>query len=510
MLRFLLRFSLTVACSALLSVSASAQMTSKATLETSEALFSVLTALNACGYDQGLSVSEPVRTQVREEVARAAQASEPARAATEAICTFYRDHQVADPSQNVAQYLSLALNLSEPPVFTPSIKEADMPPDTGYVLGFIPLLKRFHESTGLHEIWLRHKAEYDGLIDQFHSHIANMLLTTDVYLKIPVSGYLGRQMLIFLEPMSAPGQVNSRNYGANYYLIVSPERGNLRIETIRHTYLHFTLDPLVAKRGSTMKRLAPLLESVKTAPMAEHFKEDITLLVTESLIRAVEARTAVRGKTKQAEQERARLAQKAAEEGFILAPYFEQHLAAFENTPDGLQDAFPEWLYALDVPTEKKRAAGIVFANVATPESLQSAAQSRRVPLLQEAEQRFAAGDIRRAQGLAQQALEQKQEEGRALFLLAQIAAQNKDINNAQAYFERAIKLASEPRQIAWSHIYLGRIFDLKAERESAIAHYRAALAAGDTNPATRAAAERGLQQPYAPPGARQEEPSNE
>jgi hypothetical protein len=32
------------------------------------------------------------------------------------------------------------------------------------------------------------------------------------------------------------------------------------------------------------------------------------------------------------------------------------------------------------------------------------------------------------------------------------------------------------------------------------VKHYRAALAAGDSNPATRAAAEKGLQQPYEPP----------
>jgi hypothetical protein len=50
---------------------------------------------------------------------------------------------------------------------------------------------------------------------------------------------------------------------------------------------------------------------------------------------------------------------------------------------------------------------------------------------------------------------------------------------------------------LAWSHIYLGRIFDLEENREQALAHYRAALQAGDPTPDTKAAAEKGLAAPY-------------
>jgi hypothetical protein len=53
---------------------------------------------------------------------------------------------------------------------------------------------------------------------------------------------------------------------------------------------------------------------------------------------------------------------------------------------------------------------------------------------------------------------------------------------------------------VAWSHIYLARILDLQESREEAVKHYRAALAAGDDRPDTKAAAERGLRQPYEPP----------
>ena len=50
--------------------------------------------------------------------------------------------------------------------------------------------------------------------------------------------------------MSAPGQVNSRNSVQDYYyLVISPKGENIHIDALRHTYLHFVLDPLIAQTG---------------------------------------------------------------------------------------------------------------------------------------------------------------------------------------------------------------------------------------------------------------------
>ena len=67
-----------------------------------------------------------------------------------------------------------------------------------------------------------------------------------------------------------------------------------------------------------------------------------------------------------------------------------------------------------------------------------------------------------------------------------------------------ALQVAQEPKVIAWSHIYLGRIFDLEENREAALDHYRAALNAGNALPEAKAAAEHGIQRPYEPPTAPQ------
>ena len=128
--------------------------------------------------------------------------------------------------------------------------------------------------------------------------------------------------------------------------------------------------------------------------------------------------------------------------------------------------------------------------------------------MLLNAERRLAAGDLETAQKLAQQAIDRQEEDaGRALFILAEVATAHRDIEGARTYFERALETAREPKVIAWSHIYLGRIFDLKEDRFAALNHYRAALeAAGDKVPEAKLAAQRGLDQPYEPPVAKQPE----
>ena len=220
-------------------------------------------------------------------------------------------------------------------------------------------------AAGLHQVWERRRADYEQLIARFHQPVTNLLLSTDVYLRIPISGYVGRTFTVYLEPLAAPGQVNSRNYGADYFMVMSPAGDSLRLDDIRHTYLHFILDPLILKRANAMKRLAPLLPLVQRAPLADSFKEDVALLVTESLIRAVEARMLPGGKT--AEAARLKAVGQDMAEGFVLTRYFYDALVKFEPEPMGLRDALPDWLYYLEVEQEKKRAAEVEFAAKAAP-----------------------------------------------------------------------------------------------------------------------------------------------
>ena len=471
----------------------------KVSLDNNEALFAVLTAINACGYDSDLSVSDPLRGQIRGEAAKTVDASADAKESAGIMCQFYKEHQQDDSARTLAQYVSLALFLNAPPELTLKGKEADLPPDASLVSGFVPLVQKFYGEAGLHDIWTRHQAAYSELTARYHEPLAKVLFDTEVYLKLPSAGYLGRGFTVYLDPMGSPGQANARNYGSDYYVVISPGTGpGLKMDQIRHTYLHYLLDPLALKYPASIDRMKPLLENVKRAPMDESFKTDVSLLATECLIHAVEARTV--GSSKTPEAQRQQLVEQSAEQGFILTPYFYDALLKFEKNPAGLRIAYGDLIGGVDVRKEQRNAAQITFAKKADPELLRLSRPTES-KLLVTAEQRLSGGDPEGAKKLAQQALDEKKEDpGRALFILAQVAAMNRDMPGARNYFQQALGVAHEPKVLAWSHIYLGRIFDLQENREAALDQYRAALSAGSGLPEAKAAAEHGIQQPYEPP----------
>ena len=496
-----LTFALTLAI-VLVTAPGWAQNRPQVSLETSETLFTVLTAINTCGYDQELNASDPLRAQIRSEVAKAVENTAGAQDVIAPMCAFYRQHQAADPARDLSQYVSLALYLEEPPAFTPKVKQAELPPDAAPLAEIVPLMQAFYQKIGLHAIWERSRARYAELTGIYHDPLAKMTFDTEIYLKMPSAGYLGRQFTVYLDAMGAPGQTNARNYAADYYVVISPSSGTaIKLQQIRHTYLHYILDSLALKNGGSFKRLAPLLDDVKMAPMDEAFKSNISLLVTECLIRAIEERL-----TKIPEAERAQAIDAADKEGYVLTRYFYDALAKFEKDPAGMRNAYPDLVGSIDVGKEMKRASLIQFSNEAAPELLHLAGR-RNEHLLLNAERRLAAGDPETAQKLAQQALDEQEEDaGRALFILAEIATANRDMEGARTYFERALENAHEPKVIAWSHIYLGRIFDLKEDRFAALDQYRAALNAAGMLPEAKLAAQKGLEQPYEPPVAKQPE----
>ncbi len=475
------------------------------TLDTSETLFAVLTAMNSCGYDVDLNISDAQRLNVRAEIQRNQRFSEDAQNALAAICDWYQAHKGKDPEGDLSQFVSLSLYLEGPPHFMPRVKEDEMPPDAAPIAAFGALLERFYDKLSLHSIWESHRASYAAMVARYHEPLAKMVFDTDIYLKLQSGGYLGRTFTVLLDFMGDPNEANARNYGADYYVVVFPSPDPttvdpLKMPQIRHTYLHYLLDPMAEKHFTSIKRLEPLLQSVKNAPLDENFRSDISLLVTECLIRAIEIRTA--GTKQTAEAMRLQAVDDAEKQGYILTKYFYNAILNFEKDPVGLRAAYGEILEAIDIKQQQRAASEIQFARNTRPELVQlSRLEDRR--MLTTAEKRLAAGDPKGAQELAQQALEKKLgDEGRALFILAQVAVANKNPDGAADNFRKAIQSTKDPKVVAWSHVYLGRMLDMRdpPDREAALNEYRAALTAGAELPEAKAAAERGLQNPYEPP----------
>jgi tetratricopeptide (TPR) repeat protein len=291
--------------------------------------------------------------------------------------------------------------------------------------------------------------------------------------------------------------VNARNYGEDYFLVVSPSGNTLQLDQIRHTYLHFTLDSLALKRPAAMKKLDPILNEIQNAPLEDVYKRDAALLVTESLIRALEARM-IPGKN--IEQKRQDEVAKDMAEGFVLTRYFYNALVKFEPESTSLKDSFPDWLYYMDISRERKVAAETKFSAKAPMEVVKSrtAGKQNAASQIDVAERKMSEGDLAGAEKLAQQvAGENSSDASRAYMLLGQLATLNRDKENAIKYFETTLRTAKDPRLIAWSHIYLGRIYDVDQERDMAVKHYQAAQRSGDNSPELQAAAERGLKSAY-------------
>ena len=486
----------------------SAQERSPITLDSSETLFSVLTALNSCGYDQDLTTSDATRSNVRAEVQRVLAESEDAEAARTALCEYYQSHTPErNTNHSLSPYISLALYMDGPPHFVPRLKEEELPPDAATITAFGTVLERFYDKVGLHSIWERHRNDYAALIRRYHEPLAKMVFDTEIYLKQPSSQYLGRRFTIYLDFMGSPNETDARNYGRDYYVVVFPAPNTnagvappaaLKMEQIRHTFLHYEMDPLADKHYTAIKRLEPLLQSVKRAPLEESFKTDISLLVTECLVRAIEIRTS--GNKQTAEAMRTQAVDDAVKQGYILTRYFYDAVTANEKNPVGIHSGYSDLVDNVDVRKEQKAAAEIQFANKASPELLQlSRPEERR--MLVSAEKRLAAGDPKGAQELAQQALDKKiGDQGRALFILAEVAVANKNRDGAQDNFQKAIAASRDPKVIGWSHVYLGRILDMKEDREAALQEYRTALSTSGDLQEIKVAAERGLEQAYEPP----------
>jgi tetratricopeptide (TPR) repeat protein len=509
------------------------------TLETNEPLFQLASALNACGYDADLDKSAPVRAKVRSDMDAALLASESARTSRDALCAYIGRHHLNDTGLDVGQYVSLALYLSPPPELTPNVDETQLPPQAAAVVNILPLLRDFAEQINLHYIWLQHRAEYDALLARVHDPMTEMILKTNIYLHQPVSSYDGRRFLVLLEPMLSPNLTNARIYGSDYIIVTSPDNtpanpsdldasDPVRMGQIRHIYLHYVVEPMVYSRGSAMERIQPLLRAVQDAPLEFFYKSDVVALITECLIKAIEARTyiidtpapqrprgtkartdleqydALRGLyDRQTALAREKLVRIDESQGWVLTSYFYNALGQMEKAGDGLRDEIAPMIYGMDVENQRRHAAQILFVKDAPTDPLRPNPAPHKIEGMELAELDLLKGNATEAGDLAEKALaDPHADHGAATYILARIDLMHGRPQDAVEGFQKALTLSHDPRTIAWSHIYLGRLYDIETtpERDKAIAEYNAALANRDSRPDTKAAAEAGLAKPFATP----------
>lgn len=496
-------------------------------LEPSESLFDIGAAMNACGYDADLSNSSPVRQKVRDDLNAAFQDSAEARDARDKVCAYIAAHNLGDSTRNLSQFVSLGIYLNPPPDLTPITDLTELPPDAAQVVEILPLLRTFAETTQLHLIWVRHRPEYEELIARIHDPLTKAILDSNIYLHQPVSSYDGRRFMVFMEPIFAPAAVNARVYGLDYVVAFSPTQGaEVRLDDVRHMYLHYLVEPMIYARPQSIDRLAPLLKTVQDAPLEFIYKNDMVALTTECMIKAIEARVMDVGFPKpkkpsqvkqrsemekyeadltdyerRAEVVRQRRVDRDMRLGYVLTDYLYGKLAQLEHTNEALKDSIGEIVYGMDVQHQVSVAKNIQFFPEGTREFV-GRTPVRQPKGLDLAEIKLMKGDRAGADEMAQKALTVNPNDPQAHYLKARIAVLDNDGASAVDEFSQVLKLSKDPRTLAWTHIYLGRIYDTQHEpdRPRAISEYKAALAVRDARPDTKLAAEAGLKKPFTAP----------
>ena len=505
------------------------------TLETSEPLFYIAVALNTCGYDADLAASSPVRQKIRDEINTQVAASAAARTSRDALCSYVREHTLADGSLNLAQYISLALYLSPPPELTPTADETELPPDSTQVVNILPLLRTFAEDIHLNAIWVEHRSEYEDLTARVHSPLTKMILNTNIYLRLPVSSYDGRRFLVLLEPMLAPSATNARIYSSDYIVVASPAGdplGAVHMDDIRHSYLHYEIEPMVYARAQAMERLQPLLKAVQDAPLEYTYKTEIVPLLTECLIKAIETHTmdvgiprpqkpgpAVKARADlerydadmsayehQAEAVRRKAVDLAMRQGWVLVDYFYGQIGTMEKEGISLKENMGQMVYGMDVDRERHKDQQIAFLPESSHDVLRRA--TTQLSGLQLAELKIFKGDLAGASDIANKVLaDPAGDHAQAHYVLARVNLMQRQPGAAIGDFQEVLDTSKNPRTLAWSHIYLGRLYDVMPDREKAVAEYQAALVVRDAQPDTKAAAEQGIKQPFVAPKVERQTP---
>lgn len=474
---------------------------SSISLDTYLPLFTVLSAVTVAGHRAGAAREETasVLASPRNELR---QVYGPA---TEALREFYAAHRLPDPAADLSRYVSFALVIDGPPNFAFRVPRIQLPPDVLELEGLNERLRNFYVEANLEPLWRKYEPAYETEFIRLQPSISEMLMVTQAYLRLPPPVYSGRRFLLYFDLLLEPSLTFARNYGDDYYVVLNPA-ANAPLDEIRHGYLHFLLDPIAGKYASVIDKKKDIYPvALRAELLPEEFRHDFTLFTTECLIKAIEIRLS---KLPPAKAEEALTG--AEQQGFVLVRAFQQSLAGFEQAEPSIKLYFPELMQGIDVAAELRRLEPVKFARRHPSEAASRPATQET--MFHDAENAIASGDYTTARRLFQAVLEQYgPEQPRALYGLAVLAGLERDWALAKQYFLRTLEKARDPRLVAWSHVYLGRIYDAEGNRELALGEYRAALSAAPAEDVQRAA-QRGLEKPFGPerPGEKANENENE
>jgi hypothetical protein len=309
--------------------------------------------------------------------------------------------------------------------------------------------------------------------------------------------------------MALVGRItNVRNYGDHYAIVLSGS-AEIPVDVVRHAYLHYLLDPLPLRYSHVVAVKKAIFEKAATAPRLQAaLKDDFPSYFAECAVRAVELKL-----KRMSPGEREAAMQRADEDGYVLVRPLFTGLIKFEQSEPAMRLYFPDWVRGVDVAAEGKRVSAITFAAAGPAQNSgdpSEEAVARRAPapgtvpndeeaigLLTEGERRIAERNPRAAETAFQRVLAKYPDQIRAWYGLGMVALMDHDGPRAKQVFGRLTTgehaATQDPLVLAWSHVYLARIYYGDGDQNSAKTEFQAALDVQGGPDQARQAAQRGL-----------------
>lgn len=475
------------------------------TVDASEPMFTTMCALLASGFEANVSAENwhPLRAQLRDRM----QHQE--GPAVDAIREYYKQHDSADPGAALSRYLWFGLVSGPAPDFKPTMRREDLPPEVLALEGFSELLSKYYQEQKIGLLWRQMQPAYNREIERMHEAVSQILFVTGGYLRAMAQPSDPRSFTIIVEPLV--GRItNVRNFGDHYAIVLSGG-DDVPVDVVRHAYLHFLLDPLPLRYPHVIAVKRPLFQKAAAAPrLAPDLKDDYPSYFAECTVRAVELKL-----KRMSPGERDAALERDDADGYVLVRPLFNALPKFENSDPSMDLFFPDLVRSVDVTAELKRVSALQFAaadyqvksgDLANEEVARGRAAPRpdtipndadAIAALTEGERRIAEKNARAAEASFQKVVAKYPDQARAWYGLGLVALLDHDGPRAKQVFGRLTSgehaATSDPMVLAWSHIYLARIYDGEGQRRQAEAEYQAALTVEGGPEQARQAAQKGL-----------------
>jgi hypothetical protein len=529
----------------------------------------VMAALDAAGFDPAPGKPPSAfRARVREDQSKL----DPDLRAR--LRRFYETHKLRQPSatpgEQAARYVSLAFALAPPPTFDAPPRADDLFEGVADVLDFAPLVREFYQRSGIEERLPAYLAEYRAEGDRLRRQTGEMVKTTLNYLhtrpvvstvervRAPATGdkkkdaqkpgfteYVhDRRFLVVPDLLAAPGAVNFRVVGDDYYVVLPPGADPSSSE-VRRAYLQYVVDQLILRFNRDIALKREDVRKIIDGANLKSLDSDLNIpsvfdAVARSLVVAADARIGAQARladlqsraaarlretkdadraalTKEVQEERqtiedaatAQLAD-AYERGAVLAFYFAEQLQQQESAGFDFSDAIPDVLARIDAARELRRPGEYAAArarvaeareksrkeamSVSPADASEAARRAELIRSLDEVSRMLQARNYAEAEQRLRAMLNEYKGEPRVFFALGQTwstgaadAANDETrdarLNNALLNYGNAIQAADRDNDLALisrAYVARGRILAFLERNDEALKEFDAAIKIGE------------------------------